>query len=332
MDQVQPAVNDKRSLKDLHPVQNYFYFNVVDDTSKCKVASCGFVLKGRHSSNLCRHIERNHKKLLDELNTDLDVYRNEKKKHRLSLPKAAEFVTVKIKKEDLQNGFLELININGRPFSLFNDSGMRKILDPILGAFEESGNPVSIRRENLQRDSAKKCSNLKKRIQEEMEGILFSICIDLGSSTDSRSLLGINVQYVYNFKMTFRCLAMYVHRHSNTGLRVAVLVWNSLNEHKLKLKNMLSVTSDNGTNVLRCIKILRVFQTGAVDDYLDTDLEKIDFEILDRVVEVELARTPNTDFPIEIRCIAHTQNLCLDDAMEGRSKKLLLLYFSIYFS
>lgn len=80
MDENQSINNDKRSLKELHPVQNYFDFDAVDNVSKCKVASCNHTVNGRHSNNLSRHFERNHRKLYDELNSDINEYRNEKKK------------------------------------------------------------------------------------------------------------------------------------------------------------------------------------------------------------------------------------------------------------
>lgn len=78
------------------------------------------------------------------------------------------------------------------------------------------------------------------------------------------------------------------------------------------------MTSDNGPNVVKCIKILQVFQSGSVDDYLDTDLEKIDYDVLEHVVDTQLGRTSDSNFPIGIRCIAHVTNSCLDDAMERK--------------
>lgn len=318
MDQIdQSTNNEKRSSKDLHPVQNYFDFDSVTNISTCSVPSCSRSIPGRHSNNLTRHIQRHHTKLYEELNTDISEYQNDKKKRRSSQNYANDSATVKINKVDFQNGLLELINLNGRPFSLFNDSGMRKILDPILAVFKDSRIPVSISRESLQNQSTKKSSNLTQRIKKEMADIPFSICIDIGTSTDSRSILGINTQYAYNSKMSYRCLAMSVHRHSNTGLRIAVLVWHTLNKFDLKLKNMLSVTSDNGANVLKSIRILRVFQTGSVNDYLDNDLEKIDYESLENIVDIELKKSYDGEFPFGIRCFPHTMNLCLEDALEG---------------
>lgn len=155
---------------------------------------------------------------------------------------------MKIKKYDFQNGLLELVNLNGRPYSLFTDSGMQKILNPILSAFQELRTSVSTSRESLQHNSSKKCSNLTKKIKEEMADKLFSICIDLGTSSDSRSILGINTQYLYNHKLVFRCIGMHVHRHSNTAVRIAVLVWHCLKQYDLKLKNLISVTSENRYN------------------------------------------------------------------------------------
>lgn len=81
-------------------------------------------------------------------------------------------------------------------------------------------------------------------------------------------------------------------------------------QYDLKLKNLFSMTSDNGPNVVKCIKILQVFQSGSVDDYLDY--------ILEHVVDTQLGRTSDSNFPIGIRCIAHVTNSCLDDAMERK--------------
>lgn len=159
MDETQS--NDKRSSRDLHPVQSYFIFDPITNASTCKVATCNHIIPGRHSNNLSKHIERNHNKLFDELSSEISGYIQERKKYRLSHT-TADFITVRIKKVHFENGLLGLVNINGRPFSLFHDSGMCKILDPILNAFKESGNPISIHRESLQRASAQNSSNLMK--------------------------------------------------------------------------------------------------------------------------------------------------------------------------
>lgn len=315
MDQDSSSNKDKRSSEELHPIQRYFEYDETTDKSKCKVGDCNRSFNGRHSNNLAKHIKRNHKNINDEIHLELSAHQSEMKKQRLE--KTADYVTVKINRIDFQNGLLELVNINGRPFNLFKDSGMCKILQPILKAFDESKSPVSIGRESLQRGSLTKCSNLTEKIKEEMADILFPICIDWGSACDSRSILGINTQYMCNQKMVHRCLEMKVSRHSNTALRIAVLIWHTLKRYGLKLDNMISLTSDNGGNVLKSVKILRVFQTGSVDDYLDADLKKIDYELLDQVVEVELKKPCEESFPFGIRCIAHTTNLCLGDAMEG---------------
>ena len=41
-------------------------------------------------------------------------------------------IRVKMNEKTLKNACLELVTINGRPFKLIDDSGFRKILNPLL--------------------------------------------------------------------------------------------------------------------------------------------------------------------------------------------------------
>lgn len=242
-----------------------------------------------------------------------------KKKCRRSVSKN-EYITVQINKTEFKNGMLELVFVNDRPYSLLKDSGMTKIIGPIIAAAKESGCNVSTERESLQRDGEVKKGNVKKKIIEELAGKFFSICIDLGTATDGRSVLGINTQYMLGDKLVFRCLSMRVNNKPNTAVRIAVNIWDVLNEFGLSIDKLISITSDNGANVLKCIKILRILQAHILDDYLNHDIEKIDFEMLERLIELEIQKF-SENFSIHgVKCCAHTLNLCLDDGMKGEQK------------
>lgn len=184
--------NEKRSSNELHPVHEYFDYNVESKTSICKVADCSYSYIGRHSNNLSRHLQRHHKTLSEKLISEISGFHMKKKYKK---QKQNEMVTVQINKREFLDGMLEVVHVNNRPYSLFKDSGITKMINPIIAACESSGESISTERESLQRGGEIKKERVRKKITEEMAGKTYSICIDLGSGSDGRSVLGINAQF-----------------------------------------------------------------------------------------------------------------------------------------
>lgn len=122
--------------------------------SICK--TCDKVFSGNHSSNLEKHFQRDHKKMFEEIviqkEKELSFFKRKKleeNKRRLDdsddtesarpgqakVTKISDFVistsvTVNMTKEQIKLACLELVTVNGRPFSIIEDSGFRKIIDP----------------------------------------------------------------------------------------------------------------------------------------------------------------------------------------------------------
>lgn len=46
-------------------------------------------------------------------------------------------VKVQLNKKIILDACIDLVTVNGRPFSMLNDTGFRKILDPVLNGFQE---------------------------------------------------------------------------------------------------------------------------------------------------------------------------------------------------
>lgn len=307
-------MNVKR-IREEHPVQDYFTFDKESNKSTCNIVNCTFSATGRHSHNLTRHIQRHHLTQSVELAAAIKEFSHRCK--RACKTPANENVTVRINRKEFQNGILELVNINGRPFSITNDSGMLKVISPILAAFKSINEPVSISREALQKQSLQKCENLTKCISEEMKDKVFSICIDMGSTHDSRSVMAVNAQYYYRKKLVSRCLTMHVHRKTSSAVRLAIVIWNVLKKFKLDIRKMISITTDNGANVLKCVKVLQILQSGILNDYVEMD--DIDYDILEKLVEDQIQlQLPKEPFLQGLKCFAHTLNLCLSDAMKGK--------------
>lgn len=140
----------------------------------------------------------------------------------------------------------------------------------------------------------------------------------MGSTHDSRSVMAVtHNMYYHRKKLMSRCLAMHVHRKTSSAVRLAIIIWNVLKKFKLGIRRMISITTDNGSNVLKCVKVLQILQSGILNDYVEMD--DIDYDILEKLVEDQIQlKLPKEPFLQGLKCLAHTLNLCLSDAMQGK--------------
>lgn len=91
------------------------------------------------------------------------------------------------------------------------------------------------------------------------------------------------------------------------------------------MDDVISITSDNGSNLLRAIKIWRLFQSHLLDDFLHIDLPfTAQQEAYDVFIDKELKKHKNTidnddseKYCHGIRCAAHTLNLVFDTAIDA---------------
>jgi hypothetical protein len=114
----------------------------------------------------------------------------------------AKSINVAMTKEILLNACLELVTVNGRPFSLMADSGFRAIIKPLTSALDFTINP-----DNLRASVIEEAANVRKAISEEVRGKLISLKVD-GASRHDRSVLGINIQFMKNGQICLRTLAI----------------------------------------------------------------------------------------------------------------------------
>lgn len=301
-----------------HPVHEYFTYEANNNSSLCNVDNCTTKMTGLHASNLQRHIRRSHPCLKAKLEEDVRIYNATKKK---STPtEQSEYVYVRIYRDEFIKGVLDLINVNCRPFSLFQDSGFKKIVNPILEQFEINKHPISLNRESLQKRSDAILSSKIEEIKAEMRDKLISLQIDLGTANDGREIFGVIAQYMVEGVLKVRTIAMKVFNDSTTGLKLAIAMKNILTTYGVSVDNVYAITSDNGKNMLSCIDIFKLFQSHQIDDYLDTDPEKIDYELLETLVKTQLnlIENWNQEYILHgIKCSAHTMQLSLKDIVKS---------------
>lgn len=139
-----------------------------------------------------------------------------------------------------------------------------------------------------------------------------------------RSFLGISIRYQHNNGPVTRFIAIKRLLSSHTGSLATKLVKEALDNFEISMDDVISITTDNGANLLKAIRICQLFQSHLVDDFLDMDLPfTAQAEAYDNFIDKELkkhAKTISDDktekYCFGIRCAAHTLNLAFEDAIK----------------
>lgn len=121
-------------------------------------------------------------------------------------------------RRDLDNSCVDLVTVNGRPFSILNDSGFLNIVNPIKRALEQTRKETfSISPESIKKKVTKEANNIRKEISEEVKNNMISMKIDAVTRLD-RSFLDINIQYITDRKILLRTLALAELTEKHTGM------------------------------------------------------------------------------------------------------------------
>lgn len=261
---------------------------------------CGKLLKGKRPANLKRHVKNCHK---DYTKTII-----ENKSHD------------EISFEELLDVCVEITTVNGRPFSIVNDSGFRKLLNILLSQIEKhTGNKEYITIPRVQNQMRSICDETKNKIIDETKNKLISLQLDIATK-NHRGILGVNIQYVKDSKVVVRTLKMINLTRRHTGKNLASEVKQILEQFGISLRQIYSITTDNGSNVLLSAEILNDLAEELVNEIeLEGTLEEIETEFFDEILKETERELFHVDFIpdyiVSLSCGAHTFQLAMKDAL-----------------
>ncbi len=172
-----------------NPIRLYFDIDYEKSVSMYKLTGCGKVFNYTHAGNLESHVERNHKTQFAEFTVKKEKSKAEKIKAKNNLVPEPKKIRVAIDRPLLFQACTELVTVNGRPFNLLEDSGLQKILKPLIVGL---GGNFAINAENIRSNIIVTANGIKNQIREEIRGRLVSIKADSITRLD-RSTLGINL-------------------------------------------------------------------------------------------------------------------------------------------
>lgn len=303
--------------KSTHPI--FEYFNYIDETniSHCLIDGCKFPsMTGNQVSNLVKHFERRHNILKQEFAEKLKLYHSKKKPKKFKGKATA--ISVKIDRDEFLMGCLESVVINCRPFAFLRDSGMQRIIGPIMNEFSRVNSSVCADPDYIQHQAARAEEILVNKIKAELEGKLLSLQLDLATRMH-RCILGVNVQYYINDILTVRTLAMRQLHDSTESLNIALEIEKILHRFGVEVDDIYAITTDNGANVLCCTKILRIIQERRLESFVSREnIATVNVEALIELIDIEtnrIAQGQSLHFLHQVHCCPHTANFAIGDAL-----------------
>lgn len=208
---------------------------------KCNI--CGESKNGTKLHNLSLHLQSVHPEIHNEITGQ--------KQH------------ISVKRLELLQNIVEMVSVNGRTFSSILDSGFQSIIRNKVIKLNAAGCSLHLMDSNL--PEVKKQLNgmadsVRDRIKQEVCGRALSMMIDIGTK-NNRSIFGISVQYIINGKLRTRSVGMKELLKSHKADYLADVVQDRLKLFGIDLRQILTITTDNGANVLKMVKnIDRVLQ------------------------------------------------------------------------
>lgn len=180
---------------------------------------------------------------------------------------AAEKDSPEIKRLKILQNAVETVAVNGRPFKWLLDSGYRANIANKLKKLQLAGCPLNLFDHGLHEVKAhlrKMAQNVILKIKEEIKGRVLSLMVDI-TTKNKRSIFGISIQYIKDAQLKIRSIGMIELHESHTGVYLSKLVCERLQKFGIELCQILTITTDNGSNVVKMIR--------DVVEHLQNDIE-----------------------------------------------------------
>uniref|UniRef100_A0A182PWP1 DUF4371 domain-containing protein n=1 Tax=Anopheles epiroticus TaxID=199890 RepID=A0A182PWP1_9DIPT len=142
------------------------------------------------------------------------------------------------------------------------------------------------------------------------------LCLKVDSAVRyNRHVLGVNAQYEHNGEMVCCTLAILVVNDSQTAKFLKNRILNVLKRCNIRLEQILSITTDNGANMLAAAKQLQqqfIICQNQLENETIEDEDACTEDNFMEALKLELAE----QFSI-IRCAIHTLQLALNDVVSN---------------
>ncbi|CAI6375567.1 unnamed protein product [Macrosiphum euphorbiae] len=186
-----------------------------------------------------------------------------------------------------------MVTVNGRPLSIVNDSGFKKIINPILESF---GNTFSINQRNVRKNVIETANLVISDLKNLVKNRILSLKID-GATRLDKSILGINVQFISDESThVVKTLAMIELTESHTANYLKKKVLEVLNKYDIKQQQILTITTDSACNMVKMVECMSNIER---DEFLieNNNMESISNDTTEHIDDENVETVPMDNFP-----------------------------------
>lgn len=283
------------------------YYRRNDNKQECLIENCKAVLTGDNITNMERHLQKKHKDKYISIRMATEPPITTTTKHVL------QKVTILTSESMLWEGCIEMATSGGLPLSFISSRGFKKIIFSVTSK-------LSLHKQfnefNLKANIIATAEKIKSEIKRDVKDCLISIKFDAVSRL-GRSLLGINIQYIKNQQIVIKTLAIKELNSRHTGDYLRLVIKDVLMDFGIYLWQIYSVTSDNGSNMLKATQLLREDMHSDMANDSEDDCEVEEYLCENNIHEVLL---PDCSEIVNcIRCAAHTLQLVVTDSIKEQN-------------
>lgn len=326
------------------------YFKLISEENSIKIYKCNECSKevnGTKRSNLTSHL-RCHPDIFHEAFRENQIIEEARLKLLLDC--------------------VELIGVNGRSFKCLTDSSIHSMNQKILRELKENGRELNLRDQNLF-EVKDELMNISKQIHtkigNEAQNRPISLMVDIVTKR-SRSIFGMSIQYIINDTVKIRSIGMIELEDRHTGSYLADLIINRLKELGIHLKQLITITTDNGSNVLKMVRdiaehlkessevidpqtqdvlpknveeltddetialILKAAENEAdIDEFEPNEDDLNSNQNLLNVIQNNMEKTHGMEFVFSvtgINCVCHTLQLAISDSINATTEDVRNLF------
>lgn len=219
------------------------------DSNKTHICRhCDTKKNGSKEWNLAQHLQKCHFNIYEEITRQKD--------------------SPEVKRLKFMQNCVEIISVNGRPFTYLLDSGFQAMVKEKLNDLKSAGCGINLSHQNLievKEHLQKTAEQVRDEIRQETQNQSLSLLVDI-VTRQRRSICGFSVQFILNGELKTRSIGMIQLLQSHTGKYIAEVIIKRLKEYDIDLKQIFTITTDNGANVLKMVR--------DIHEYLQTEIEK----------------------------------------------------------
>lgn len=238
----------------------------LDFMYKCKIGDCLKTISGKKQHNLVSHAKTHHVFFRVNFQTE-----------------EAQLLTMPARRLEFIQDCTEMVTVDGQPFAAMNGSGFKKLIAEKVQSLTSAGFGIGLKApkcEAVKEQIPYLAMQIRNQIKFEVKNKFVSLMIDTASKFQ-RSILGVSLQYMLESTIVIRTIGMINMTTSHTAEHIATEVLNCLSSFDIKTTQLISVTTDNASNMTAMIqRFNEMFGEDAVtDEDTVSDIDECDEEM-----------------------------------------------------